>query len=235
MAGPGFSDVPFPANSLSTTLVLHSTGTGLFTIYLFQVCSPNTTKSGIQSFFSGQMVAKGWVYSPTLPFDGGYQAPCGDPYCWTSGAPMAAPRYVGLENVTAIGNGLVTYQMRLFVPPTMPICPHFTTFTTFVPQHKEVPLPPETVIEPGDASGVLVSNGMCSAGTAASIDLFMNTELGKLGWHQGTFNPGGGATFNCGGPFKGWISPDNSHAVGWNTANGAAVVNGWQWSLQTCR
>jgi hypothetical protein len=235
MAGPGFSDVPFPGSSLSTPLVEHSTGTGLFTIYLFQVCSPNTSKSSVQSFFSGQMVAKGWVYSPTLPFDGGYQAPCGDAYCWVYGAPQAAPRYVGLEKVTELGNGLVSYQMRIFVPPTIPTCPHFNAFTSFLPQHQEVPLPPETVVEPGDASGAVTSNGMCSAGTQTSINQFMSTELANLGWHQGTFNPGGSATFNCGGAFLGWISPDHTHAVSWDTAHGHAVTNGWYWSLQSCR
>ena len=236
MAGPGFADVPFPNNSLSTPLVQHSTGIGLFTIYLFQVCSPNTSKSGIQSFFSSQMITNGWLASPTLPFDGGYQAPCGDPYCWGSGSPGAAPRYVGLEKVTELGNSLVSYQMRIFVPPTFPICPHFmNTFISFLPNHKEVPLPPETVPEPGDASGALLNSQLCSAGTAASIDTFMTTELTKLNWHQGTFNPGGGATFNCGGPFTGWISPDNTHAISWDTAHGSAITNGWLWGIESCR
>jgi hypothetical protein len=232
-AGMAFHDIPFPTNSISTVPALHSTGTGLFTIYLEQVCSPNTDANAVRAFFSAQMIANGWVQSPTLPFDGGYQAPCGDPYCWTYNA--QAPRYVGLEKVTDLGNNLVSYQLRTFVPPPYPTCyAALTPYTLFLPQHTTVPLPPLTIFGPGDASGSLTSHHLCSAGNDDSINNFMITEVSKLGFHEGTFYPGGGATFNCGGPFKSWISPDNKYAISWNTSNGAAAGNGWSWSLQSC-
>src|SRR5271165_4017417 len=75
-AGPGFSDVPFPAGSVSTPIVQQSSGTGLFTVDTFNVCSPGTSKSAVQSFYASQMVAASWVYAPTVPYDGGYQAAC---------------------------------------------------------------------------------------------------------------------------------------------------------------
>ncbi len=232
--GMAFNNVPFPANSVGTTPVLHSNVIGLFTIYLMQVCAPNTSKAGMQSFYGTQMIAQGYTQSPTLPFDGGYQAPCGDPYCW--GYPAIAPRYVGLEKVTELGNNLVSYQLRLFVPPPYPTCSPITTpYAFFLAQHTAVPLPPLTVIEPGDGSGSILSNRMCSAGTANSIDTFMSSELGKLGFHFGPFNPGGNASFNCNGFGSGWISPDNSYAVKWETAGGSAQGNGWSWALQSCR
>src|SRR5579872_6771663 len=119
-AGSHFADVTFPANSVSTTIALHSSGTGQWSIYTFNVCSPNNTAAAVRTFFAAQLPAHSWAQSPTLPFNGSYQAPCGDPYCW---AKDTAPRYVGLENVTDAGNNNVTYRIRLFIPPPSPQCP----------------------------------------------------------------------------------------------------------------
>lgn len=115
--GANFSDVPVPANTFATALTPFSSGTGLWSIYIVKLCSQGSSTSGIDSFFAAQLPGAGWTQTPKLPFDGGYQQPCGDAYCW---AKDTAPRYVGLEKVTDAGNGVTTFQLRLFMPPPTP-------------------------------------------------------------------------------------------------------------------
>ena len=80
-----------------------------------------------------------WKQSSTYPYDGGYQAPCGDPYCW-SRVP-SSPNFLSLEKVTNVGNGLVTYGIRLACPPGNPDCSN---------------------IVPGGGSGTWSSSGVSS-------------------------------------------------------------------------
>jgi hypothetical protein len=233
-AGSSFTDVTFPSGSISTTPALHLSGTGLWTIYLLNACAPNTTAAAVRSFYSSQLTAQGWTYAPTLPFDGGYQQACGDAYCWGKDA---APRYVGLEVPTDHPGGSVTFTLRLFVPPSIPGClnngPFSPPYQSFYPQYSSLPLPPLTLFGPGDGSGGLTSNTMCSAGTMDAVNSFFTNELTKHGWHQGSFTPPSGQPA-CGGPspFKGWISPDGKHVAAWTATGGSAAANGW--FLQYC-
>ncbi|HKD77720.1 MAG TPA: hypothetical protein VKB76_19595, partial [Ktedonobacterales bacterium] len=152
-AGSHFTDVAFPASSLSTGLTLHRSGTGIWSIYLMNACTPGSSASAVRSFFASQLPASGWATSATLPFDGGFQAPCGDPYCW---AKDTAPRYVGLEAVTDAGGGFVTYTLRLFIPPTAPASCYTSMFAN-PPYHSTwwqdaaIPVPPLSINSgPGD-------------------------------------------------------------------------------------
>jgi hypothetical protein len=70
-----------------------------------------------RSYFASGLPHAGWTQAPRLPYDGAYQASCGDPYCWKKDH---APRYVSLESVTSHGGGVVTYHIRLAVPPNEP-------------------------------------------------------------------------------------------------------------------
>jgi hypothetical protein len=158
----------------------------LWSIYLVEVCSQGIAVSSVRDFFAAQLPGAGWTQTPKLPLDGGYQAPCGNAYCW---AKDGAPRYVGLENVTDHGNNVTTYQLRLFLPPPVPSCPSFFStspihgYQSFVQVFTlYVPLPPLSLLTPDDASGGQKGLEMCSAGTASSVASFMRNELGKEGW-----------------------------------------------------
>ncbi len=232
-AGSSFSDVSFPTGSVGTAPALHASGTGRWTISLMQACAPNTTASFVRSFYAGQLPALGWAYSPTLPFDGGYQAPCGDAYCWAKGT---ASRYVGLEFPTDHAGGFVTFQLRLFIPPPTPNCSggpfQPPPYKSFASNDSSLPLPPLTVYGAGDGSGALLSNTMCSAGTADSVNSFYTTELPKLGWHQGSFPPHAPPE-DCGGPgsYSGWISPDGKAVMSWSATGGGVPATGWNLSV----
>src|SRR5262249_33030566 len=174
-ARSSFTDASFPERSISTTPKQTTSGTGLFTIIELDACTNNSSTSTIHAFYAEQLVNGGWTESTTYPYDGQYQAACGDPYCWLKDS---APRYVSLETVADKGSGLITFHLRLAKPPATPKCPASTygkppttPYATFVPD-SDIPLPPLTLFGPSTGSGALSSDSMCSAGTAASIDKF---------------------------------------------------------------
>jgi hypothetical protein len=202
----------------------------MFTTAEFDACTPSTTVAAVRSFFASGLPSAGWAESATYPYDGQYQAQCGDPYCWSKGA---APRFVSLEKVTDRGSGLVSYHLRLAVPPTPPNCPSGEfggrPYEAFIP-HTDIPLPPLTSFGPGDGSGNYTNNAMCSAGTAASINAFFTTELPKLGFAVGSL-PG---SDDCGGPsvWHGWVK--GNEGLSWNASSGASYSPGWSWSIGYC-
>jgi hypothetical protein len=228
--GPGFSDVPFPGGSISTTPIPTTGGTGLFAITELDACSPHSAVNAVQVFYVQQLVRAGWEPSVTYPYDGQYQAACGDLYCWAEGT---APRLVSLEKVTDQGNGLVTYHLRLAQAPAAPKCPSSPfggpPYLTFVP-HSAIPLPPLTLLGPGTGSGGLVSTSMCSAGTATSIDTFFKTELPKLGFHYGALP----ASSDCGGPhpWPAWVK--GNEGMNWSPSSGTNYNPGFGWFLTYC-
>jgi hypothetical protein len=228
-AGAGFGDVTFPTGSTSTPITVHHNATGDYTISLFSVCSPNNTVDGVRSFFATQLPANSWAQAPTLPFDGGFQDSCGDPYCWVKDV---APRYVGLEQVKDQGSQLVTYNMRLFTPPTAPTCSsdfpaNYSSFYTAPNTTASVPLPALTKIGPSTNVDQLGSNLMCSAGTTASLNMYLTTELPKHGWHQGSTSHIGN-TGPC-GHFTGWVNQNSTVGVYWSVDT--SVSNGVQWHI----
>lgn len=193
-AGAGFSDVSFPASSISTTIATSGGGAGRFTIKQFDVCTSSTTTSSVYSFFASGLPGAGWSGASSYPYDTAWQAACGDPYCWKKGN---SPRYVSLEKVTDSGNGLVSYHMRLAVPPSGPTCSSSVdiyTGKTWDPNVGDVPglqSPPLTLDGLGDGYDDSVAahtavQSMCSAGNGSSIDNFFNTEMPKHGWNHST-------------------------------------------------
>ncbi len=238
-AGTAFTDVSYPTGAVANGLTLHHSGTGLWSVYLQNACAPGTTASAVRSYYATQLPAHGWAYAPTLPFDGGYQAPCGDAYCW---AKDTAPRYVGLEAVTDAGGGNVTFTLRFFVPPTAPGCSVGDTLGVYSGKTYQstwtdggsVPLPPLTLFGLGsgfsktayDADGY---TGMCSAGTAASVNTFFTTELPRLGW---TFGPLPTLFAPCQQTGSAWYKGRATFSV--DTANGSTVPNGVTWSMGIC-
>ncbi|MGO8947476.1 MAG: hypothetical protein ACLQUY_07405 [Ktedonobacterales bacterium] len=221
------SNVPFPSNAESTEAVDTVNQTGLYEVLTFNVCAPNTTTSALYSFYASQFPSMGWTQSTLYPYDGGYQAPCGDPYCWGIDEP---PEFSSLEVVQAAGNGFVTYRMRLAFPPSLPDCSNIvppgnvTAPVFFWDQQPTVPLPPLTVEGMGDGHGVgsktVFSEAMCSPGTASSVNSYMNSELTQHGWSATSQNL-------CG--TTGWVINNAGLAIAWN------VGNPLDWSLSYCQ
>ncbi|MGE5334933.1 MAG: hypothetical protein ACM3N4_09565 [Nitrososphaerota archaeon] len=229
-AGAVLGSIPFPdpSNSLYTSLnQVAGGGPGLYLVELMQVCTPNTTVSTIHSHFASQVGGYGWTQSSTYPYDGGYQAPCGDPYCW-SRTPQG-PSFLSLEKVTAVGNGLVTYGIRIAAPPSTPDCSNIVPgggtpkLEFFWSQQSSVPVPPLSVEGMYDGHQVggktVLSQTMCSPGTAASVKTFMSSELAKHGFTATSQSL-------CG--TTGWVVKNNL-AIAW-TVNSAT-----NWSLSYCQ
>ncbi len=235
-AGPHFTDVIFPANSVSTSIAQHSSGTGQWSISLFNVCSPNNSAAAVRAFFAAQLPGHSWVQSPTLPFNGSYQAPCGDPYCW---AKDTAPRYVGLENVADAGNNNVTYRIRLFIPPPLPQCPSpflgpggpFDTW--LIGSSVGVPAPP--LAEHGPASG-FDQNGyaqdpnssLCAAGDSNSLVAYFNYVMPLLGWAHGSVPSG------CLVSGIGTIWRKGADMIAIDVTSGAGYTGGWAFNYTDC-
>jgi hypothetical protein len=201
-AGSSFTDVPFPAGSLGTGLTLHHSGTGDFTIYLMNACTPSTSVAAIQSFFATQLPADGWAYSSVLPFNGSLEQACGDAYCWGKDA---NPRLVGLESVTNNGGGLITYRMRLFVPPSAPSCGvgFSSTIVQLLPtegdpssMYTTLPMPPLTHYSGGADTTPINGEILCSAGSQSSVQAFFTAQLSAQGWTKSA-NP----TTDCSGMY----------------------------------
>ncbi|MBA3824334.1 MAG: hypothetical protein H0X24_10630 [Ktedonobacterales bacterium] len=234
--GAHFTDLPYPTGALATGLTPHHSGTGEWTISLQQVCVSGSAVSTIRSYYSAQLPTHSWAISATLPFDGSLQAPCGDPYCWGKDA---APRYVGLESVTDHGGGIITYQLRLFVPPPAPNCSAGDTVSIYTGQTYEttwseagVPLPPLTLFGVGDGYSMPTYGhdafvGMCSVGTATSITNFFQTELPAQGWTHGSLP----ASFSaCGASSPGWYK---GH-VTFGFVMSGTIPNGEKWQMVEC-
>jgi hypothetical protein len=224
--GGRLSNVPFPSNAQSTEAVDTVNQPGLYEVTEFNVCAPATTTSALYSFYASKVPNMGWTQSSIYPYDGGYQAACGDPYCWKVGS---TPEFSSLEIVAAAANGFVTYRMRLAFPPSLPDCSNILppgnspTPLFFWDQQTTVPLPPLTIEGLGDGSSVggltVYSQAMCSPGTASSISSYMSTELGKHGWSATSQSL-------CG--TSGWVKNNAGLAIKWT------VSNPLDWSLSYC-
>ena len=227
-AGNILGGIPFLPNSVYTSLNPVAGGTpGLYGVQLMQTCTSNSSVSAVYASFTGQLPGNGWPQSSTYPYDGGYQAPCADPYCWTR---TNYREYLALEKVTDAGNGLVTYGIRIAVPPSTPDCSNIVPpggstppLEFFWSQQPSIPVPPLTAegLYEGHSVGAktVLSQSMCSPGTAASVTGFMSTELGKLGFTSTSQSL-------CGS--TGWVIK-NGLAISWN--GGSAT----DWTLSYCQ
>lgn len=112
-AGQNFTDVAFPANTVS---VASSAFSDVYAFQLINVCSNSTTANAVRSFYASGLPSAGWSQSATYPYQGNVSSSCGDPYCWRKqiGGDI---RYVSLENVNAAGS-VVVYVLRVAQAPT---------------------------------------------------------------------------------------------------------------------
>ena len=189
-AGPSFSDLPLPPNSVSTAPTQSGGGgAGQFTLYQVQMCTADSSAAAVNAFFSG-LPSHGWLHSNTFPADGSFQSACSSSLCWAKDV-----RYVSLKQPINDFGGVERYQLTIATAPPAPNCsgsgntfssgyyytipdPHYTATNVFA----NIPLPPLTRIVPDDASGGQRGYELCSAGTTASISSFMTKNLTNEGW-----------------------------------------------------
>lgn len=220
-AGPNFTDLPLPANSVSTAPTqAGGGGAGQFTLYTLQLCTSSSSPAAVDAFFTS-LTAHSWLHSTTFPADGSYQSNCTGASCWARDV-----RYVSLqEPITDLGGGVERYHLTLATAPPAPDCsgsgtmfsagyyyklpdPGYTSTQVFA----NIPLPPLSRIVPDDAAGGQRGYEMCSAGTVASITSFMTAQLTNLGWSSA----GNGTWTKSGYSLTVLISSPTGWLVGWH-------------------
>jgi hypothetical protein len=191
LASAGFVyPIAFPSGTVGTTPTQTASGSGLYTVYSFDACSPSTTPGAVTSFFAAQLPAlpHGWIGATTFPLDGGLMQTCASgASCWFD--PKGGPiYYLSFDGIADSGNDMVTYHAHWAVSPNFPTCNSnfssspITGFQSFLPgMTPPAPLPPLTLVVPDDAAG-LRGVDLCSAGTAASVSAFLQKELPAEGW-----------------------------------------------------
>jgi hypothetical protein len=229
LAAAGFAYLyAFPNGTVGTTPAITDSGTGLFTVRQFTACTPGSSISGVQSFFSTQLPAlpHGWFTSTTFPDDGGLMKSCAA-LCFFN--PKGGPFYsFAFDQFSDHGSGVITYRVRWAVSPSFPACASSFYGTPglvdvfFVPQFTPpVPVPPVSSLQPDDASGGVRGFEVCSPGTVASVTAFMTKELPATGWTKVASNPDCIFTAEC------WTQ--GSSAVSWNASGGAtSCIIAWR-------
>jgi hypothetical protein len=212
--------IVFPSGSVGTPPQQASSGTGLFAVYHFTVCTPNTTPDGVTAFFSSQLgtLAHGWLDAQTFPADGGLMASCGGTRCWFN--PKGGPLYyLVFDQYADKGNGVITYRARWAVSPDFPACGSNFSISAaardvyFLPGYTPpVPLPPLSATVPDDAMGGVRGYDICSPGTAQSVNAFMLKELPATGWKKIAAIPACIYAAQC------W--QNRSAVISWNTDGG---------------
>ncbi len=110
-AGSHFTDVTFPANSLSYMDAPHAAPTSGYTVQDVFTCSPLSSPAAARSFFAGSLPGNGWAQSAAFPANA--DGNCGDPYCWHKDT-----RFVGLtfgNHEGQVGN-VILYHLELVMP-----------------------------------------------------------------------------------------------------------------------
>jgi hypothetical protein len=182
--------IAFPQGSVGAAPQQTASGPGLFTVYAFSVCTPNTTTGGVTSFFSTQLpsLPHGWMGTQTFPADGGLMASCGSTACWWN--PKGGPLYYLIfDQYSDKGNGVITYRARWAVSPDFPTCgANYSSQTAvrnvyFLPGYTpSVPLPPISSTVQDNSAGGVRGFDVCSPGTVQSVSAFMGKELPATGW-----------------------------------------------------
>ncbi|HUY78060.1 MAG TPA: hypothetical protein VMV29_14900 [Ktedonobacterales bacterium] len=179
----------FPNGTVGTSPTQTASGTGLFTVYEFSACSPNTSVSGVNSFFASNLGAlpHGWINWKQFPADGGLMSAC-NAACWYDPKGSAFD-YLVFDQFTDQGNGVITYRARYALSPDFPNCnsnfnnPPASQVNFFLQGYSPaLPLPPLSSTAPDDASGGQKGFDICSPGDATSVTTFMEKELAATGW-----------------------------------------------------
>lgn len=183
----------YPANTVSAAISATASGPGLFTVNQFTACTPATTASAVQSFYTTQLPAlpHGWYTATLFPADGGLMTACSAPCFWNpKGGDIY---YLVFDQFSDHGNGVETYRGRwaAFDISTLPTCnsnfgpqnPAAQRMVHFVGSGDTAfPIPPLSSITPDNASGGVRGYDICSPGTVASVTAFLAKEVPADGW-----------------------------------------------------
>lgn len=201
-AGAGALSLPnmeLPAGAVAASPTTSGGGTGQFSIASYTVCVPNNTTSltvmtgkGPEPFLT-LVLFYGWGPIGTFPTNGQVQAGCGGAKCFNKTDEM---RFLAVDQVTALSNGLVTFRLRHATPPPAPAC-NGTDFpdTTYHLAEDEgsgvfIPLPPLSREGMGQGAAGSTYIPICSAGTPASINAFFQQAAPAYGWQPGLYGAG---------------------------------------------
>lgn len=195
---PSGAIAPAPTTSLG--------GTGQYTITTYTVCVPNNTTQLIVNTGKGPeplahlLSFYGWDTWTwdAIPVSGdGHEACAASCFAFnvdnaTKGLFSGAPRFLSLDSVTPLANGLVTFTLTL-AQASQPTCasmfdtsdmavyghaPEYTVYYDLGGPGASIQMewPPMTRLV-GDSTPSTVGEDLCSAGTAASVKAFMDAQF----------------------------------------------------------
>lgn len=196
---------PFPLGTVARPPIISGGGPGQYSIKTYQACAPNsdinldvTTGKG-PAPFTTLMPIFDWEKWNTFPEGGDAQVACPG-VCYTFNVDNAskdlflgAPGFLSLENVTALGHGLVTFTLREAPPLAMPACDsgfdasddsvfgHHPEYQTYYDAASGVQYPPLTRAA-GNSAPAVIGETLCSAGTAATVKVFMDRQFSSHGY-----------------------------------------------------
>ena len=222
-------NVEFPAGAVAAAPATSGGHAGEFSLATYSVCVPNTTANltvasgkGPKPFLS-LLLFSGWGPIGTFPGDGQIQSDCGSAKCFSLPDDQ---RYLAIDAVKALGNGLVTFRLRHATPPPGPSCDPgaFPDMSYQLASDQgngvRIPLPPLSRVGQGQGAAGSTYIPICSAGTPASINAFFQQAAPIYGWLPGS----NGASS--------WQQTKGGHTYGFAVTPVADATN---WTLRVFR
>jgi hypothetical protein len=191
---PNFPDVHLPAGTRATAPQTSGGGAGHFTVTQYNLCFTGTPDD-LTGPFSGHhslvayLLGAGWGIGPnSFPFDTLFNKGCvSGQYCYISGVAVEG-RQLDMETITDHAHSLITFHLRLALPPSAPTCNANFTHSpvpgiqvAYAAGYGTVPLPPLSRVAPDNSAG---HGGVdvCSAGTGATVLTFLTSYMPQAGW-----------------------------------------------------
>jgi hypothetical protein len=222
-------NIELPAGAVATAPTTSGGDAGEFSLATYNVCVPDTTADltvasgkGPKPFLT-LLLFSGWEAIGTFPGDGRIQSDCGEAKCFSH---LDDQRYLAVDSVKALGNGLVTFRMRHATPPPGPVCdPGAFPDTSYQLASDQgngvlIPLPPLSRVGKGQGAAGSTYIPVCSAGTPASINAFFQQAAPIYGWLPGS----NGASS--------WQQTKGGHTYGFAVTPVADATN---WTLRIIR
>jgi hypothetical protein len=204
-------NMELPTGAVAAAPTTSFGGAGQYTIKTYTVCVPKNTSDLIVSTGKGPeplthlLAFYGWATWTweTLSVTGDGHEACADS-CFAfnvdnaaKGLFSGAPRFLSLDQVTPLANGLVTFTLKL-AQAADPACssmfntsdmamyghaPEYTLYYDFGGPGASIQMewPPMTRLV-GDSAPDVVGQDLCSAGTAASVKAFMDSQFAAHGF-----------------------------------------------------
>ncbi|HZC07487.1 MAG TPA: hypothetical protein VE338_17765 [Ktedonobacterales bacterium] len=202
-------NIELPAGAVAPAPAVSFGGAGQYTIKTYSVCVPNNSSHLIVSTGKGPepltqlLPFYGWTAWTQDPDSGDAQQVCaGSCFAFnvdnlTKALFAGAPRFLSLEQVTPLANGLVTFKLALAQAPN-PTCgsmfdaadmamyghaPEYALYYDFGGPGASIQMewPPMTRLV-GDSTPSTIGQDLCSAGTAASVKAFMDNQFASHGF-----------------------------------------------------